>query len=106
MSRSFKSLMEKFKNTAKPDKSTVVDFTGKFRVGRGSGGFAFHVIEGNEWKALCGTAVVERKSEITADRLVEQMPSQHEGFFYCSVCTTAFTGLSREDQQALRYPQK
>lgn len=82
--------------------SALPDFTGKFRVGRGSGGFAFHVIEGNDWRGLCGTSVIERKSEITPAELENRIPKQHETFYYCSECVTAFTGISVEEQRSLR----
>lgn len=100
MANLFKSLTEKF--FSKKVSLDPNDFTGKFRVGRGSGGFAFHVIEGNEWDSLCGISVVERKSEITPDQLAENLPSQHRGFNYCSKCTTEFTGISAEEQREIR----
>lgn len=74
------------KKTTAPDPKPFVGF----RRGRGSGGHAFHIINGENWEALCGVAVVERRSTITKEEIQNREAVEHQGFYYCSDCVNLF----------------
>lgn len=58
------------------------------RRGRGTAGNAFHIIKDENWNALCGIDVVERKSEVTPKSVRAALPLDHKGFYHCADCVT------------------
>jgi hypothetical protein len=67
----------------------ILPFVG-FRRGRGTAGFAFHIINGEMWTGLCGVDVIERKSEVTIDSIRAALPADHQGSYHCPDCVGVF----------------
>lgn len=69
----------------------------EFCEARGFNGLARHITKGRGDKGLCETVIMDQWVKITREELIEALPKQHEGYFYCVNCTSEFTGLSEEE---------
>ena len=95
------------KKAVTPTRSDSKLYVGQFKEtdysdARGYNGYATHLRHGNSHEAVCGRQLLDGGRVITVEKLLGDLPRQHESFYYCAICASEFTGTSVEQLRKFR----